>query len=218
MQRHEGFAFATSEHFLYVFQENWHDNYCIEQFGMKFENYSIDDTIIGTHFACDLLRCKGACCTFPGGSGAPLLEEEIPILERAYPIVKHLLPREHVAVIEAEGVAGGRPGDRWVRCLNDEACVFVMYDGDIAKCAIQHAYYQGQFDWEKPQSCHLFPIRVSGAARNILRMESFSECEPAFERGDAENIKLVDFVHGALQRSFGPALVSALRREAQTVE
>ena len=180
---------------------------------MKLDRYTIDETITGTYFACDLIRCKGACCTFPGGTGAPVTEDEIPYLERAYPAVKHLLPQEHIDVIEREGIVLGRPGAQYVNCVNDEACVFVMYDGDIAKCAIQHAYYQGTFDWVKPQSCHLFPIRVSGVQHTVLRMESFSECEPAFERGDLENIPLVDFIDGALERAFGAEFTEALRRE-----
>ena len=37
----------------------------------------------------------------------------------------------------------------------------MRYDAaGIAKCAIQQAYYEGRFDWEKPLSCHLFPIRI----------------------------------------------------------
>jgi hypothetical protein len=142
-------------------------------------------------------------------------EDEVPFLEQAYHAVKHLLPPEHVAVIERDGIIAGRKGSRWVRCVNNEACVFVMYDGNIAKCAIQHAYYQGEFDWEKPQSCHLFPIRISGQKRNILRLESFSECEPGFERGDAEQIPLVEFVDGALLRSFGRQFTDALKDYAR---
>jgi Protein of unknown function (DUF3109) len=184
---------------------------------LDLHEYMIDPAIVQMNFACDLTACKGACCTFPGGSGAPVLEEEIPILERAYEAVKEMLPPEHVALIEREGIIDGNAEETWIRCLNDEACVFVTYDGEIAKCAIQQAYYDGNFDWMKPKSCHLFPIRVSGAKRNVLRMESFSECEPAFIRGDLEEISLVEFLSEAVTRVFGKGFSEALRKKSKVV-
>jgi len=178
------------------------------------QEYTIDRAILSANFACDLRQCKGACCTLPGGTGAPLLEEEIPMIERAYPAVKHLLPEKHVLTIEKHGLIGGRQNARWVQCIGDEACVFVRYEDGIAKCAIERAFYDGIFDWRKPQSCHLFPIRVSGRARNILRLESFIECSPAFERGDKEQIALVDFVEDALVRAFGEEFAGSLKQRA----
>ena len=37
--------------------------------------------IAETHFKCDLLKCKGACCTFESRYGAPLTIEEIKAIE-----------------------------------------------------------------------------------------------------------------------------------------
>ena len=37
----------------------------------------IEEEIIHERFACDLIKCKGACCTLPGGRGAPLEDEEV---------------------------------------------------------------------------------------------------------------------------------------------
>lgn len=184
---------------------------------MDLHEYMIDPSIVQMNFACDLASCKGACCTFPGGSGAPVLQEEISYLERAYETVKEMLPSEHVALIERDGIIDGNSEELWIRCLNDEACVFVTYDGEIAKCAIQQAFYSGKFDWMKPKSCHLFPIRISGTKRNVLRMESFSECEPAFIRGDREEIPLVGFLSEAVSRVFGKEFSEALQEKSKVV-
>ena len=40
---------------------------------IEINNVLIDEKIASTSFSCDLKHCKGACCTLPGGSGAPLL-------------------------------------------------------------------------------------------------------------------------------------------------
>ena len=37
----------------------------------------VAEDIAKVQFACDLIRCKGACCTMPGARGAPLREEEL---------------------------------------------------------------------------------------------------------------------------------------------
>jgi hypothetical protein len=51
---------------------------------------TVDPSVSGTKFACDLDSCKGACCTFPGGRGAPLADTEVIEIERAYPVIKRM--------------------------------------------------------------------------------------------------------------------------------
>ena len=41
------------------------------------KNYYIDDRIVKINFACDLIKCKGACCTINGAIGAPITGPEI---------------------------------------------------------------------------------------------------------------------------------------------
>jgi hypothetical protein len=47
----------------------------------------ISEDVFDTLFACDLSKCKGACCV-EGESGAPLTEEEVDRLEGAFEVVK----------------------------------------------------------------------------------------------------------------------------------
>ena len=46
---------------------------------------TIEEDIGHERFSCDLNRCKGACCTLPGGRGALLDDSEVEEIARAYP-------------------------------------------------------------------------------------------------------------------------------------
>jgi len=171
----------------------------------------VDHKIISTRFACDLAACKGACCTFPGGSGPPVSEEEVPILERAWEAVRDLIPGLHRQEGERLGLIVPDGEDLTIRCYDQRACLFVMYEKDVAICSIQKLHQDGKFDWPKPLSCHLFPIRVRGRRNDQLRYEEFSECAPALESGARDDIPLVDFLEGPLKRAFGAGLFSELK-------
>ncbi len=163
----------------------------------------IEDTVARTQFRCDLARCKGACCTVEGGRGAPLLDHEIVELEAVLPYVRKYLNADHLKVIEQQGVFEGSPGDRVTTCFNHQACVFVMMNDGIARCAIEHAFFQGEVLWQKPLSCHLFPIRIRHFGGDILYFEEFSGCEAALLKGKKEGILLSDFTKDALVRAYG---------------
>jgi hypothetical protein len=167
------------------------------------EDIVVDDTVARTQFHCDLARCKGACCTVEGGRGAPLLDHEVLELEAVLPHVRKYLSADHLAVIENSGIIEGPPGDLVTACFNHRACVFVMMDDGIAKCAIEYAFFRGEVRWRKPLSCHLFPIRIRHFGGSILYVEEFSECAPAIIKGKSENIPLYGFLHDALIRAYG---------------
>ena len=163
----------------------------------------IDPDIHLTSFACDLRACKGACCTLPGGRGAPLLDEELDHIAAVLPVVLPTLSDEHRAAIGDHGPTEGSEGDHHTTCVNNSACVFVTYDGPIALCSIEQAYHRGEIAWRKPLSCHLFPIRVDTRPSLYARFEFIPQCLPAIHKGRAEKIPLVTFLSDALERAFG---------------
>ena len=167
------------------------------------DNTEFDDSIVHLKFACDVQSCKGACCTLYGGMGAPLLDEEIPILEKSFPLIKNNLPAEHLKTIEQNGLYEGPPGAYTTTCIEKRACVFVFYENGIAFCAFEHAYRGGILHWPKPISCHLFPLRLDRFFTEHLRYERISECAPALERGKNEQIDLHDFLSEPLKRLYG---------------
>jgi hypothetical protein len=174
----------------------------------------LEQTVLDTHFACDLARCKGACCTLPGGDGAPLLEEEIPLLQGAIAAAARYLSERSRDHLERVGAVSGRPGARTVTCIDEKDCVFVRYEGDVAVCAIEKAWHAGESAFRKPLSCHLFPIRVKDFGGPYLRYERFEECGPGRARGEAEGTFLVDTVYDGLVRAFGENVAEHLKEAA----
>jgi len=166
-------------------------------------NPPVDEEIVKTRFACDLERCKGACCTMPGHRGAPLLDDEIEEIEKAYPVVKKYLSFRHKDTIDERGVIQGRPCDYTTQVVDRKACVFVVFENEIATCAFEKAFLNREIQWRKPISCHLFPIRIGRTPPHSLRFEFIGECQPAIERGQRENVPLWKFLESALMRAYG---------------
>ena len=172
---------------------------------MEIQKIIIDGIIPRVKFACDLSACKGACCTLAGGTGAPLLDDELGHIERSFPVIKHLLPKEHLETIRQSGLYEGRPGSYTTMCFNNHACVFVFYEHGTARCAFEKAFEDGLLHWKKPVSCHLFPIRVSHGTPEQMRYERIVECDAARDHGMNENIFLSTFLREPLIRAYGLA-------------
>lgn len=146
-----------------------------------------------------------------GGTGAPLEADELEEIEKAFPSAKRFLPKEHLAVIQEEGLWKYHLGTPVTPCIDDHACVFVTYEDAIAKCAFEKAFLLGESTWQKPLSCHLFPVRVDRGGIDRLRFEFIEECRPALGHGAKTSTKALDFVREALVRAFGDEWWSRLR-------
>lgn len=186
---------------------------------LQIDNILIGKEIVKINFACDLIKCKGACCTLESEYGAPLLKEEISEIENILEIVKSYLPDPHIKEIDSFGFYENKDNDLMIRSFNNRACVFVFYENGIAKCGIEKAFIDGKTDFRKPISCYLFPIRVSDFGGEVLRYEKFEECAPALEKGNEENINLIDFLKEPLIRKYGNNWYLKLKEitEAQNV-
>lgn len=167
--------------------------------------------IANVKFACDLSKCKGACCTLDSEFGAPLLEDEIVQIEIVLDKVKEYLPAQHIEEIEQNGFFEIKDKEIMTRSLENKSCVFVFYENNIARCGIEKAFLDGKINFRKPISCHLFPIRISDFGGDVLRFEKFTECSPALEKGEKEKIKLIDFLKDSLIRKYGEKLYLKLK-------
>lgn len=169
----------------------------------QFDNLLIDENIINSYFICNLKKCKGACCTFPGELGAPLLDSEITEIEKCLDEAKKHLPARSLKVLSTDGFYQGKPGKYTTVCINKRDCVFVYYEGNIALCALEKAYNEGKTSFKKPLSCHLFPIRIGNFGGVYMYYEKIEECEPAIENGRQNKLSLLDFLKEPLKRYFG---------------
>lgn len=166
-------------------------------------NIIVRKEIAETHFKCDLLKCKGACCTFESHYGAPVTWEEVDTIESILPQILNYIPKTHKKVIDNEGFFEIKKDAPLLKSYEHKACVFVYYENEIAKCAIEKAYLEGKTDFKKPISCHLFPIRVSDFGGDVLRYEHLNECQPAIELGKKENTTVAEFCAEPLNRLYG---------------
>jgi hypothetical protein len=163
----------------------------------------VDDKIGITHFDCDLKKCKGACCTFPGEYGAPVLDEEIELIKESLSAAMEYLSEKSISIIENEGFIQGDDGHYTTMCINKRDCVFVYYEDDIALCALERAYRDNKTTFKKPVSCHLFPIRVGDYNGTYLYYERIPECSPALVNGLKKNVHIYESVKEAIIRTFG---------------
>ena len=172
----------------------------------------ISDALLDAPFACNLGACLGACCV-QGESGAPLEPEERAALEALVPRVRKYLRAEALKVIETDGVwEETEPGAYATTCVDDAECVFVTYEGPVAKCAIHKAYLAGRVDFPKPLSCHLFPVIVEPMGDyQALNYEQVSLCDSARKHGRRHQVHLVDMLREPLTRKFGAAWYEAFR-------
>jgi len=183
-------------------------------------NILADSAVGSARFACDLHACRGACCTMPGGRGAPLEEPEVALVERAVAAALPYLSERNRAVIAAHGAVEGEPGDHATRCIDDRDCVFVTYtDEGIATCAIERAWQEGATEFRKPLSCHLFPIRVHELFGGpYLHYEKIDECAAGRANGRSTNTPLYKFLREPIVRAFGEEYYEALAAAVEQKE
>jgi len=163
----------------------------------------VEEEILTKKFCCDLEKCKGACCTFYGEYGAPVLDEEVDIIKDCKPIAEKYLSKKSIDYIKKYGFVEGYPGNYSTVCIENKDCVFVYYERGIAFCALEKAYLNGEIKFRKPLSCHLFPIRIAYWNQGSLYFSEISECESALKKGKKENILLAESVKDALIRKYG---------------
>ncbi|MEX1062759.1 MAG: DUF3109 family protein [Balneolaceae bacterium] len=173
--------------------------------------FRVGDTIISediatAKFACDVTRCKGACCVV-GDSGAPVSKEEIPVLKKAYRELRGDLSDKAQELVDREGLIDGDSKNGFqIKCVDNRECVFVDHDEQgVAECTIQRAYKQNRFGWEKPVSCHLYPVRLKKIAGfEYANFEYIPElCSAGCDNGSEQGIYLSRFLEKALSRRYG---------------
>ncbi|MDR1951281.1 MAG: DUF3109 family protein, partial [Bacteroidales bacterium] len=131
------------------------------------ENTLISDDIFTEYFCCNIDACKGCCCV-EGDAGAPLDEYEIHYLEEHIDFIKPYLTAKGCEVVETVGVFEiAADGTMVTTLVNRAECAFLTFnESGIAKCAIEKAFEDGKISYQKPISCHLYPIRISRVGNN----------------------------------------------------
>ncbi len=180
----------------------------------------VSDELLEKHFVCDLNACKGACCV-EGDDGAPLTEEEVSLIEDHIEDIKPYMTQEGIDVVDEKGVFYmDRTNEPVTQLVKKKDCVFVTLDENgITKCGIEYAYKDGKIPFNKPISCHLYPIRVGHFKTfKSLNYDQWPICSPACKLGEALKVPVYKFLKEPIIRAFGEDLYKELEKVEQQIK
>jgi hypothetical protein len=177
----------------------------IEQGVFQVQHTLISDDVAHARFACNTPICRGACCVV-GEAGAPIEQNEIHVLKKAYHLLENELSADARAVVADQGLVVKTHSGIELSCVGEAECVFAAKTQEnVVICTIQRAYFESRFQWPKPISCHLFPIRVTTiGALDYLNFEFVPEiCTPGALKGKEDKIFLSEYLKAPLVRKYG---------------
>jgi len=179
-------------------------------------NCNISDDIRDVCFVCDVKKCLGACCV-EGDAGAPLEMEEISELEDYIDEIKPYMLDSGIEVVEASGVFDYDAEGSFVTPLvNDRECAFVYFEDGIAKCAIEKAWEEKKQPFQKPVSCHLYPIRINSHEHfDALNYHKWPICKDALRKGRKLGVPMYKFLKEPLIRKYGKQWYDMLVKEIE---
>ncbi|MHA3045380.1 DUF3109 family protein [Riemerella anatipestifer] len=187
---------------------------------IQIEDKLISEDLFSEEFVCNLSKCKGACC-IEGDAGAPLEQSEVKILEDIYPKIKSYLRPEGIKAIEEQGTSvEDFEGDLVTPLIDNRDCAYVIFDENgITKCGIEKAYEEGAIDWQKPISCHLYPIRITEYSTfTAFNYHEWKICSDACALGKELKVPVYKFLKTPLIRKYGEGFYQTLTEAAEEYE
>jgi len=151
-----------------------------------------------------------------GDLGAPLDESEVAEIEANLKGILPYISEEGKKVIEKNGFyLKDWEGDLSTTTINNRECTFAVYDENkILHCGIEKAWQEGKSTFQKPISCHLYPIRVSKYGENeALNYHRWQICSPACELGIELKVPIYQFLKTPLIRKYGEDWYSDLEKQ-----
>lgn len=168
-------------------------------------NVLVSSDVITEYFCCDLEACKGACCV-EGEAGAPVSLDEIGCIEDVLGTVWPGMSAGAQAVVDRQGVAySDVDGDLVTSIVDGRDCVFTCHENGLCLCLLEKAYREGRSKFCKPISCALYPVRESRLSNGLtaLNYHRWSICAAARKKGEAEGLRVYEFLKEPLVRRFG---------------
>ena len=173
----------------------------------------ISRDVFSQKFVCYLSACKGACCV-EGDSGAPLEKDEADLLKENFEKIKPFISPQGIEAINNHGtsVIDSYDGELVTPLIEGKECAYTVFDKDgTAKCGIENAYKAGEISFNKPISCHLYPIRLNKYQNFIaVNYHKWPICKPALTCGAKLNVKVYKFLKEPLVRKFGQEFYNKL--------
>lgn len=179
----------------------------------------VSDDVVKEYFHCNLNACLGACC-WEGDYGAPLEQKEVELLKDPDQAILALLDQDSINHIEKHGAVAEFKENKSLgaNVMPDGKCVFLKKEGDgISYCSIERAHQMGSIEYNKPISCHLYPIRVEKNEHTgfeALNYDQWDICNPACALGKELKMPMYKFCKDALVRKYGEAFYDELDQAA----
>ena len=83
-------------------------------------------------------------------------------------------------------------------------CAYAIIVDGIYMCAIEKAWHEGKVQFRKPESCHLFPVRVKRYREfDAVNYEEWKICQHALTNGAEKNVYVYQFLEEPLTRVYG---------------
>jgi hypothetical protein len=183
-------------------------------------NTLISEEIIEKNFQCNLSACKGACCV-KGNGGAPLEKNEAEILDKNFEKISPYISSKGKKVIEQKGkYVYDKQGSLETPLINGKECVYVSYNSNgLLECGIEKAFIKGEINLIKPNSCHLYPVRVKNySSFTAVNYHHWNICSEACELGEELKKPIYEFVKDALIRRFGKSWYLELEKVSKELK
>ncbi len=99
----------------------------------------------------------------------------------------------------------GESGDEVTTLVNGGPCVFALHDeGGHCLCAFEKLFREGKSSFIKPQSCHLYPIRLHQYSHaTALNYDRWDICQCAVVLGKRKKTLVYQALKEPLIRVFG---------------
>lgn len=173
--------------------------------------------VLTTKFACDYQVCKGGCCYVednkgPIYEGCLITDEEETLIKKNRPLLVEILNKDGKKL--PKKLTYVKNGVKYVAVDRKGRCCLDLSHG----CALREAQRKGLLNYGNPIACDLYPLVITKLGRTHLRVgnyyDEFHLCDSAYERGERENIYLIDFCKDAIIRQFGEDFFNKLQRRA----
>lgn len=108
-------------------------------------------------------------------------------------------------------------GDYTTPLVNDAECAYSFEENGITFCAIERAWREGKCSFQKPISCHLYPIRVAQFRNGTLGLNyhRWEVCRSACECGKRLGIPVYKALKEPIIRRFGEEFYERLKEAAK---
>lgn len=183
---------------------------------IEIQNKLVSTDLLQEEFVCNLSACKGACCV-EGTSGAPLTMEEVSLIEDAIEEIKPFLTEKGKKEIAKKGVFYMDSDNEPVTMLNGgKECSFMTKDEKgISKCGIETAYRNGAIPFNKPASCHLYPLRENQLTNQLaLHYDRWPICSDACALGKELKVPVYKFLKEPIVRVYGQTFYDEMDKVA----